>query len=113
MKMIMKPYIVNLCGLIFLHFLFSSALKAQPDLKEVPYGDNKEVGKYIPVNGVKIYYEIYGKGAPLVLLHGNGGNIAYMKPQIEYFAKKYKVIIMDCRGRGKVSWGKTALPIGR
>ena len=105
----MKPYIVNICGILLLNFLFSSAIKAQPDLKEVPYGNNKEVGKYIPVNGVKIYYEIYGKGAPLVLLHGNGGNIAYMKPQIEYFAKKYKVIIMDCRGRGKSELGKDSL----
>jgi hypothetical protein len=62
MKMIMKPYIVNIFGLLLLHFLISSAVIAQPILKEVPYGNNKEVGKYIPVNGVKIYYEIYGKG---------------------------------------------------
>ena len=49
------------------------------------------------------------KGEPLVLIHGNGGNIAYMKPQIEYFAKKYKVIVMDCRGRGKSELGKDSL----
>ena len=62
--------------------------------------DKDFTGNFISVDGVKIYYEIYGKGAPLLLIHGNGGNIAYMKPQIEYFAKKYKVIAMDCRGRG-------------
>ncbi len=36
-----------------------------------------------------------------MLIHGNGGSIAYMQPQIEYFAEKYQVVVMDCRGRGK------------
>jgi pimeloyl-ACP methyl ester carboxylesterase len=44
-----------------------------------------------------------------MLIHGNGGNIAYMKPQIEYFDKKYKVIVMDCRGRGNSELGKDSL----
>jgi pimeloyl-ACP methyl ester carboxylesterase len=61
------------------------------------------------INGVKQYYEIYGQGAPLVLIHGNGGSISYMKPQIDFFSKKYKVIVMDCRGRGKSELGKDSL----
>ena len=32
-----------------------------------------------------------------------------MKPQIEFFAKKYKVIVMDCRGRGKSELGNDSL----
>jgi pimeloyl-ACP methyl ester carboxylesterase len=84
-------------------------LRAQPDSNKIPYGNNKESGNYITINGVKQYYEIYGQGAPLVLIHGNGGNISYMKPQIEFFAKKYKVIVMDCRGRGKSELGKDSL----
>jgi len=32
-----------------------------------------------------------------------------MKSQIEYFAQKYKVIVMDCRGRGKSELGKDSL----
>src|SRR5215469_1463381 len=44
---------------------------------DVPnYGVNKKVGKFADVNGIKLYYEIYGTGAPLVLLHGDGGSIA-------------------------------------
>ncbi|WP_052823528.1 alpha/beta fold hydrolase [Neotamlana sedimentorum] len=73
------------------------------------YGNNNEVGNFISVNGDKQYYEIYGEGQPLVLIHGNGGDIAYMKPQIEYFSKKYKVIVMDCRGRGKSELGDESL----
>jgi pimeloyl-ACP methyl ester carboxylesterase len=73
------------------------------------YGSNAEAGHYATLNGIKIYYEEYGTGVPLVVLHGNGGNIAFMTPQIEYFAKKYRVIAMDCRGRGKSELGNDSL----
>jgi pimeloyl-ACP methyl ester carboxylesterase len=105
----MKSSIITICGLLLLNFAFSISSKAQPDLKAIPYGNNKEAGKYITIDGAKLYYEIYGHGAPLVLIHGNGGNIAYMTPQIEFFSKKYQVIVMDCRGRGKSELGKDSL----
>jgi pimeloyl-ACP methyl ester carboxylesterase len=73
------------------------------------YGDNKDTGHYVELNNVRIYYEIYGAGEPLLLLHGNGGNITFMGPQIDYFRKQYKVIAMDCRGRGKSVLGKDSL----
>ena len=73
------------------------------------YGNNSKAGKYVYVNDVNIYYEVYGNGNPLVLLHGNGGNIEGMKYQIEYFSKNYRVIAMDCRGRGKSELGKDTL----
>jgi pimeloyl-ACP methyl ester carboxylesterase len=65
------------------------------------YGINKEIGKYFETNGVKLYYEIYGTGEPLLLLHGNGQSIDAFENQIPFFKNKYKVIIPDCRGRGK------------
>jgi pimeloyl-ACP methyl ester carboxylesterase len=105
----MKPYINIIYGLILLNFLFSTCIKSKHDTKAIPFGDNKEAGNFIDIDGVKIYFEIYGEGEPLVLIHGNGGNIAYMKPQIEYFKKKYKVIVMDCRGRGKSELGFDSL----
>ena len=30
----------------------------------------KQQGRYVQANGLKIYYEEYGKGRPLLLLHG-------------------------------------------
>jgi pimeloyl-ACP methyl ester carboxylesterase len=90
-------------------FLNAIPVAAQTDMNSVPYGNNKATGNFLTVDGAKQYYEVYGQGEPLVLIHGNGGNIAYMKPQIEYFAKKYKVIVMDCRGRGKSELGKDSL----
>ncbi|MDI6804592.1 MAG: alpha/beta hydrolase [Bacteroidota bacterium] len=103
-------YNPNIYAILFLlNILLPQSLEAQSGSGAIPYGNNSNAGKYISVDGAKIYIEIYGEGAPLVLIHGNGGNIAYMKPQIECFAKKYKVIVMDCRGRGKSELGKDSL----
>ena len=68
---------------------------------ETPYGNNESVGKYAEINGAKIYYEEYGAGEPLLLIHGNGGDIKSMGNQIDYFKSKYRVIIADNRGHGK------------
>ncbi len=48
-----------------------------------------------------LYYTEKGFGTPLVLLHGNGENGEYFENQIDYFAKKYRVIAVDTRGHGK------------
>ena len=95
------------------HFLFllgSMQLSGQPvSAPDIPYGDNNNAGNCAVLNGVSLYYESYGNGEPLILLHGNGGSIAGMKYQIEFFSKHYKVIVMDCRGRGKSELGKDSL----
>jgi pimeloyl-ACP methyl ester carboxylesterase len=67
----------------------------------INYGDNKEAGNYKQINGIKLYYETYGEGKPLLFLHGNGGSIRSASGKIEYFKKNYKVIAIDSRGHGK------------
>lgn len=67
----------------------------------IPYGNNPEVGKRVEINGAKIYFEEYGQGDPIMLIHGNGGDIFTMGNQIEYFKQKYRVIVADSRGQGK------------
>lgn len=89
--------------------VFQNSMIAQSDSNAISYGNNEESGNYINIDGAKQYYEVYGNGDPLILIHGNGGNIAFMKPQIEFFSKKYKVIVMDCRGRGKSELGSDSL----
>ncbi len=70
--------------------------------KNVPnYGLNKKIGKYADVNGIKLYYEIYGTGQPLLVLHGNGGSISNASPHYPELIKKYQVIAIDSRGQGK------------
>jgi pimeloyl-ACP methyl ester carboxylesterase len=65
------------------------------------YGRNAAVGKYADIRGFKMYYETYGKGEPLLIIHGNGGSINNFLYQIPYFAKNYQVIIADSRAQGR------------
>jgi pimeloyl-ACP methyl ester carboxylesterase len=66
-------------------------------------GNNSRAGKYFTHSNASVYYEIYGSGPPLLLLHGNGGSIKAKAHLIADFAKKYKVIAMDSRCHGKSS----------
>lgn len=52
-------------------------------------------------NGIKISYDLKGKGFPLILIHGFGSKKEIWKPQIIDFSKKYKTITFDLRGTGK------------
>ena len=65
------------------------------------YGQNPTAGQYCTVNGVTLYYEVYGSGPPLLLLHGNLQSIAAFEHQIPFFEGQCRVIIPDCRGRGR------------
>jgi len=65
------------------------------------YGSNSQTGKYLQLQDAKIYYETYGSGEPLLLLHGNGQSIAAFYKQIPVFAKSYRVITVDTRAQGK------------
>lgn len=64
-------------------------------------GRNAEAGNYLNIRGFKMYYEIYGKGEPLLMIHGNSGSINSFAFQIPYFSKTYKVIAADSRAQGK------------
>ncbi|HVS98569.1 MAG TPA: alpha/beta hydrolase, partial [Puia sp.] len=68
---------------------------------QVQYGDNKAAGHYLATRGIRLYYETYGQGAPLLLLHINGGSINVFSNQIPYFSKHYRVIAVDSRAHGK------------
>ncbi|POY40729.1 alpha/beta hydrolase [Flavobacterium alvei] len=65
-----------------------------------------EKGKYVAVNGVKLFYEIYGEGEPLLMIHGNGGSFSCFENQVKEFSKHFKVILVDCRGRGNSTYQK-------
>jgi pimeloyl-ACP methyl ester carboxylesterase len=69
--------------------------------KDVPnYGVNLKIGKFASVNGIKLYYEIYGAGTPLVVLHGNGGSIMSFSSFYPKLLKQYKIIAIDSRAQG-------------
>lgn len=79
---------------------YSIACLAQQN-PPVNYGNNPQAGNYYNNNGSKIYYEVYGVGKPVVLLHGNGGSIRGRATYIADLSKKYKVIAFDSRCHGK------------
>jgi pimeloyl-ACP methyl ester carboxylesterase len=68
---------------------------------QVSYDDNKAAGHYLNTRGFSMYYEIYGSGAPLVLIHNNGGSVKSFAGQIPYFSSQYQVIAVDTRAHGK------------
>ena len=93
-------------GIIIIFMGISSLSHAyEKEVEAIPYGQNSAKGHYAKVNGIKLYYEIYGSGEPLVLIHGNGDSIAGLSAQIAYFSKTYKVIVADSRGHGKSGLG--------
>lgn len=84
--------------------VFVTSINAQTTkapVQKIVYGSNSKAGNYFDNRGFKMYYETYGAGKPLLLIHGNGGSIASMANQIPFFSKKYKVIIADSRAQGK------------
>jgi len=97
------PLFLLLAPIIFLSATATAQTPppAQPPAVKSHYGNNPEAGHYLDTRGFKLYYEIYGQGAPLLLLHGNGGSISNMANQIPYFSRHYKVIAIDTRAHGK------------
>ncbi|WP_298651962.1 alpha/beta hydrolase [uncultured Proteiniphilum sp.] len=59
---------------------------------------------YSEVNGLKMYYEIYGQGKPLVLIHGGGSTIqTTFEKVIPLFAKNRKVIAVELQAHGRTN----------
>ena len=90
---------LNTLGII----LFSLVVKGQ---HSVPYGNNSNAGKYVTSGDAKIYYEVYGDGPPLLLLHG--GYYGYISEFEMYFPdliKNFKVIAVATRGHGRSEIG--------
>jgi pimeloyl-ACP methyl ester carboxylesterase len=98
-------------GLLLLLFVSAQArLRAITDEKAVPYGNNPSAGHYLQVGDAKIYYEVYGSGHPLVLLHGGlFGYIDEYAGVIPELSRRYTVIAIALRGHGKSELGNQPL----
>lgn len=60
---------------------------------------------YILANGVSYYYEIHGRGEPLLLLHGGLGSIDMFGPLLPTLANSRQVIAVDLHGHGRTALG--------
>lgn len=84
--------------LSFASLLFARTIFCQP---EIHYGSNPDAGHYTIVNDITLYYEEYGSGHPLLLMHGNAGSIASFSKLIPFLANHYRVIAVDTRAQGR------------
>jgi pimeloyl-ACP methyl ester carboxylesterase len=68
-------------------------------------------GQTATINGVAIYYEVYGEGQgdPVILLHSGLGNGDYFVNQIPPLAEQHEVVVMDSRGHGRSSFDDTPI----
>ena len=55
----------------------------------------------VDVAGAQIYYARYGKGDPVILLHGGLGNSDHWANQVPALADEFQVIAIDSRGQGR------------
>jgi pimeloyl-ACP methyl ester carboxylesterase len=58
---------------------------------------------FAPANGIKVWYAMFGRGEPVLLLHGGLANANYWGHQVRALQRHYQVIVMESRGHGRSS----------
>ncbi|HTR54010.1 MAG TPA: alpha/beta hydrolase, partial [Kofleriaceae bacterium] len=90
----------------------TAAAQSKPRWQQLPLPpampDATEHGT-VDVDGAQIYYAIYGKGDPVVLLHGGLGNSDHWANQVPALADKFEVIAIDSRGQGRSTRTRAAV----
>ncbi len=73
----------------------------------IPYGYNDKVGEYFEVSdSTKLYFEVYGAGAPILLIHGGVfGYISEFSQLIPILSEEFQVICLATRGHVKSDIG--------
>jgi pimeloyl-ACP methyl ester carboxylesterase len=66
---------------------------------------------YVEANGVNYYYEVHGRGQPLLVLHGGLGSIDMFGPVLPVLAKQRQVIAVDLHGHGRTALGNRPISL--
>ena len=97
----MRRVILSLTSLLI---LFGGLARAEPawlSLPPTPSLPSPTTSGTAQVNGVKIWYAVFGRGQPVVLLHGGLANANYWGNLVPALANDYQVVVMDSRGHGR------------
>lgn len=84
--------------------------KPTDKVSAIPYGANDAAGYYVQAGDARLYYEVYGKGEPLLVLHGGIIGTTYELGQlIDSLSAHYQVIAMTTRGHGRSEIGHSPI----
>jgi len=101
-------FFVIVATLAALHPFAAQAKPRWLQLPPMPALPTAKSQGYAPVNGIHVFYAVYGAGKPVILLHGGLANANYWGNQIPALAGEYQVIVADSRGHGRST--RTAAP---
>ncbi len=98
------PFSIRVLYFIFLLIPLMEVLPAHaqqweqlPPTPELPKPDRSGMAA---VNGIKIWYAVFGQGSPVIMVHGGAGSSKYWGLQIPVLARQFEVIVLDSRGHG-------------
>ncbi|MER9407192.1 alpha/beta hydrolase [Mesorhizobium caraganae] len=89
---------------------FASAEERWLTLPEPAAMPKPDQSGYAPVNGIQMYYAVFGAGDPILLIHGGLGHADIWASQVAAMSKTHKVIVADSRGHGRST--RTEQPYG-
>lgn len=89
----------------------ATPVAVSPPQDLLPLAEMDAEGQTAEINGVEIYYEVYGEGNgdPVILLHGGLSNGDHFVNQIPVLAENHEVVVMDSRGHGRSSFDDTPI----
>jgi pimeloyl-ACP methyl ester carboxylesterase len=76
------------------------------------FSANAHGGQYVEINGIRLYFETFGNGLPVLVLHGGTGSLEDMRYQITALATDRFVVAPDSRGHGRSSDADVPLSYG-
>jgi len=106
----MRRFILSLASLLI---LLACPAQAEPqwlNLPPTPGLPSAAQSGYAEINGVKIWYAVFGHGQPVLLLHGGLANSNYWGNLVPALSNDYQVVVMDSRGHGRSS--RSSEPLG-
>ncbi|MER8373678.1 alpha/beta hydrolase [Mesorhizobium sp. M1406] len=89
---------------------FAAAEERWQTLPEPAAMPEPDQSGYAPVNGIQMYYAVFGAGDPVLLIHGGLGHADIWASQVATLSKTHKVIVADSRGHGRST--RTEQPYG-